>query len=170
MTAVIDIGCHDHPAHKGTRQDSIRKLIERFKPDRLYGFDPHPDTAERDWQTGGCLVTVRRLAAWTHAGDVPYTAKNDQPLGSYVGAGDRTVACFDIADALADIADEAHAPVILKLDAQGAEYELLDRLIATGGIRRVERVLVEWHDLPARAEDRDRLLNLIPCPVEEWSL
>lgn len=36
--------------------------------------------------------------------------------------------------------------IYLKLDVEGAEFEILDDLINSGVIRRIEKIFVEWHD------------------------
>jgi FkbM family methyltransferase len=40
------------------------------------------------------------------------------------------------------------APILLKLDAEGAEYEIIDRLVETGDIREINAAAIEWHLLP----------------------
>jgi FkbM family methyltransferase len=35
--------------------------------------------------------------------------------------------------------------IILKLDVEGAEYDILEKMIADGSIRRVRHIFAEWH-------------------------
>src|SRR5258708_27744785 len=40
------------------------------------------------------------------------------------------------------------APILLKLDAEGAEYGIIDRLAETGDIRELAAAAIEWHLKP----------------------
>ena len=40
------------------------------------------------------------------------------------------------------------APVLLKLDAEGAEYGIIDRLAETGALRDIAGATIEWHLAP----------------------
>lgn len=149
MTVVVDIGCADHSAR------SVEYLLERFSPDEFWGFDPWPEMEVRDYRDGTTHVRTSRLAAWTHDGEIPYTLDGDC---SHVGEGDLTIPCFDLASWLANHDEGA----ILKIDAEGAEYELVPHLIASGQDERLGLLLIEWH------HDDHGLTDQIRCPVEEW--
>lgn len=160
---VVDLGSAEWGSEK-----SIEKLIERFKPDTVYAFDPAPAAPLRErYKLNGADVIFDRAAAWTHEGIVPWSGSGT--TGNVLGYGlpDRPVECFDLA-AWLDKLDPAE-PVVLKLDVEGAEYELLAHLIETGAIRHVRLVLVEWHARQVEQELLDRLAVLSELvPVEEW--
>lgn len=162
IAVVVDLGCHSHPSHEGVSQDSIRQLISRFRPELLFGFDPHPDTHVGLWRENGCDVAVYRYAAWTRYGRIPYTADG---LSSRIGEGAADVDCFDLATWL-----ELNAPhgCILKLDVEGAEYPLLEHMLATGAAQFVSLLLVEWHEAPEWERRRDAIVKAWPSPVEPW--
>lgn len=40
------------------------------------------------------------------------------------------------------------APILLKLDAEGSKYGIIDRLVETGDIREIHDAAVEWHLAP----------------------
>ena len=162
MAVVVDVGCHGHPEHQGRSHDSIRYLVDRFRPALLYGFDPHPDTAVGELRLGRTLIRTYRQAAGTRDGTVAYTARG---LSSFVGGGADEVPCFDLAAWL-----EANTPAgcVLKLDVQGAEYALLEHLLATGADRLVLRLLVEWHKEPRWKRRRAKILRAWRSPVETW--
>jgi len=40
------------------------------------------------------------------------------------------------------------APIVLKLDAEGAEYDVIDRLAETGALRDISAAAIEWHLSP----------------------
>jgi len=49
---------------------------------------------------------------------------------------------MDVFEALNDITDEK---LILKIDCEGSEYEILDRLSDTGLLTRFDIIMIEWH-------------------------
>ena len=164
---VVDVGCHDHPAHDGQSQDSIGRLIDRFRPRVLYGFDPHPGLPVGSTLQDGVRVVRERRAAWVHDGIVEFDYTPDQgPLGSKIreGAAGR-VPCFDLAAFLIEQLPQGH--IVLKLDAEGAEYPLLARIIDQDVDEFLTLVLVEWHQ-PRKWQARRRLERALRCPVQPW--
>ena len=156
MNVVLDIGCHTHAGHPG--DESVHELVRRYKPDRLYGFDPHPDVPEGWHQIDGSEVLLTRSAAWTYDGTIAYDPRPDRPLAACVGEGPETVRCFDLAHVVGP-------GDIVKIDAEGAEYPLLAHLIKTGADERISLLLVEWHPPFDR---RPGILKRLRCPVEVW--
>ena len=161
MTVVVDIGCYSHPDHEGASQDSVHRLIDRYRPDELYGFDPHPDMPDGWFRENGTSYRLTRKAAWTYDGTIGYA---EGGLGSRIGSADVKVGCFDLARWIV----EQYRPLVVKLDVEGSEYALLEHLHAAGADRVLEVLLVEWHEAPDWEARRDRLLEAIPCPVLEW--
>lgn len=165
VTVVVDLGCYGHPDHEGASQDSVGQLIERFKPDRLYGFDPHPGQVTSAIYEGTTAVLLERKAAWVRDGEISYHANG---LASEILQGDETVSCFDLSPWLRSIGEQ----VILKMDVEGAEYELLWHIIRTGNAGTIKRLLVEWHEPPVGPGDweyqRGYITDSVPFPVEAW--
>jgi len=162
VTVVVDVGCHAHPEHQGQSQDSVTLLVERFRPTRLIGFDPQLPglIATRIHSTRVMLYPV---AAWTHDGEVDYDPSPATPLSASVGVGLATVACVNLAAWIPN-------DTVLKIDAQGSEYPLLEHLLDADAMERVTRLLVEWHPVDGWEARRDRILERLTCPVEEWEL
>jgi len=161
---VVDIGCMSYAAHP--EDESMMKLIRRFQADFYYGFDPHPAQAEYDGWAWTATTIVRREAAWIYDGEVGFTMPPAvlNPLRSSIVLEDSftTVKCFDLARWIAIMRlqwgfDER---VILKMDCEGAEYDLIEHLEKTEGMSYVDLLLVEWHG------DRER--PSISVPWEEW--
>lgn len=161
---VVDIGCSNREG-----EESVRPLIERFKPDLFFGFDPDPNGQEWTvFSESGCKIVFSRKAAWVRDGEIGFRESGAGGIRSFVGEGSgmKTVPCFDLAAFVA----EQPEPVVLKLDCEGAEYALIPHLIETGSISNVRLLLVEFHD-------RNRGGNLgsipdsmpaIPVPWEVW--
>lgn len=165
---VVDVGCYPHGP-----EESIHKLIDRFHPEILFGFDPFPALVEGVATVDGTVVVLRRAAAWTEAGVLPIRVESHDGVPGIAtgvttfGDPDRIeVEAFDLLGFLVALP----AGAVLKLDAEGAELPILRSVAARGIDERLSLVLVEWHPeelahgMFCEVEDRPRLL----CPVEEW--
>lgn len=183
MRVVVDIGSASYGGDQ-----SVLPLIEEFQPDRLLGFDPN--TEARDYLVGDTEVCERRLAAWTTDKPMMFTRAG---LGGWLDPlGPIQVVGFDLPKLL--LSFDAEDEVILKLDCEGAEYQLVPALIATGAAERLRLALVEWHcalcrhgilgkeDVPEHpdgcsanpvkwAADRDKLEARLAkhCEVGRWN-
>jgi len=177
---VVDVGCARYGGDY-----SIERLIEEFRPDALWGFDPSPEPFAWAASTGAghygtyevvvdeCPVYVVGRAAWTFTGEIPFVRGG---LGGHVAdaeeAGAEMVSCFDLAEFI--LADLTQPEIVLKIDAEGAEYPLLEHLIAEEADVRLKLVWVEWHgssnaeENERRAAQRADIEERIRCPIMEW--
>lgn len=153
---VVDLGCSEWPGrHPSDR--SAQKLVDRFAPDAYYGVDPTPTPLEM--RPCPPVVTVLPYAAWTFDGRVSLDVQPGYELRTKVvpGYGSESVECIDLARFLLGLPE----PAVVKMDVEGAEYELIRHLTARWAWQSVALLLVEWHgDQPRPA---------IPVPWEEWS-
>jgi hypothetical protein len=155
VTTVVDLGCADHGS-----SFSLGALLEEFAPSRIFGFDPWPDLNESIVSLDGVPTTLRRSAAWLFDGEVSYRPDG---TGSRIGEGDSTVACFDFSAWLRRTVNGGRT--VVKMDVEGSEYALLDRMISDGTDLLVSELLVEWHgDESARRP----ILARLRCPVRAW--
>lgn len=155
MNVVVDVGCAEYP-----NDHSIRRLIDLYRPEQLYGFDPNMDP-QPAWTYGGCVVETYAVAAWTFTGIIGYKNPGLRGIVDENGAAQK-VPCVDLADFVAGLSADR---IVLKLDCEGAEYRLLDHLIDRGVDKRLSLAVVEWHH-PDRG--RAQLERRIACAVEEW--
>lgn len=102
-------------------------------------------------------------AVYTYSGEIEYTLRpRDKFLGSSVmkdkrdwGDGDIIkVPCLDILDIIPD------EKFCLKLDVEGAEYDILERLISSGKSDLVDRLYVEWHDSKMSSDNAQRQIDI----------
>jgi FkbM family methyltransferase len=160
VTIVIDVGCARYGADY-----SIERLIEEFHPYVLYGFDPawKADMFEPpvDLQT---TVHISTEAAWTHDGHVNFRAAG---LSGQVTSSGPEVPCIDLARFIRELGTQ---DIVLKMDAEGSEYELLDHLIATGSDTFLKLAWIEWHPFGVEHPDRRRrnIEAEIACELTEW--
>jgi hypothetical protein len=156
VSAVIDVGCEEYGG-----AESVRALIKRYKPTVLLGYDPLCSPA--DLWIGETHVVVHKAAAWVYDGEVSFRWIPGTTQ-SRVEDGGQPVVATDLARVVREASE--YGTVVLKLDCEGAEYPLLEHLLAEGVAVQVTKLLVEWHgDDQAR---RDAILGRWPSPVSAW--
>lgn len=102
-----------------------------------------------------------------------YKRPTDLPLGSTIMKSKiqdtphetEQVNCVDILDIIPD------EPFVLKLDAEGAEYDILERLIEHDKHQLVDRLYVEWHDSKMTSDNFARqvaITNYFGKRIKPW--
>jgi FkbM family methyltransferase len=171
---VVDLGCFPH-----RDEISIEPLIERYRPAVLYGFDPWPALVEGETDVGGTRVVLERKAAWIEDGEIEFARvrglrgwdstvmRSKNAKGEWTGAGEIIrVPCFDVSAWLRTLPE----PPVVKLDVEGAEFPILEKLVADGTDALVAELLVEWHDdkMADHTARKSALLGSLRCPVAGW--
>jgi hypothetical protein len=64
---VVDLGCADRG-----EWFSLEALADKYRPDRIYGFDPSATLNLRRKRINGIPVTLERKAAWLHDGTITF--------------------------------------------------------------------------------------------------
>lgn len=155
---VVDLGCATHGFHA-----SVPVLLSMYRPGMLYGFDPLlTEDAAAVTAVGETPCEFKREAAWIFDGQVPFKERGSS---SHVGGGP-DVPCFDFSAWLARTTPDGD--VVLKMDVEGAENELLPRMIRDGTNQLVSELLIEWHDAPK--DQREHLADSFGGVVKEWWL
>ncbi len=83
-------------------------------------------------------VNVQNAAVWTHDGFVAFDNVG-QDKGAVSATGTLQVRSIDLARQLPERVD------LLKLDVEGAEYAIIDKLYSTGAIKSVQNLVAEFH-------------------------
>ena len=99
--------------------------------------------------TGTKGVDVINAAVWTRDGTVSFNNLG-LDMGSVQTDGAIRIPSIDLAEHLPERVD------LLKLDIEGAEYSVVERLCSSGAIRRVRNFVAEYH---VRRGDFDSFLN-----------
>jgi FkbM family methyltransferase len=127
---------------------------------RVIGIEPNPRSLAFSRKNCPAGMEIWPMAFWTVAGQTPTfhlpRPQEDLPKGAdgvsgslvgsheYVGGGDQlTVETTNLEAVLAAAGREECD--VLKLDIEGAEYDVLSSLVATNTLRQARQVLVEFH-------------------------
>jgi FkbM family methyltransferase len=81
------------------------------------------------------------------------------------------VKCVDILDVINSFYDDDY--IVLKLDVEGAEYDIVQRLLSHSAIYKIKELHVEWHDAffdDKNSKDILRELAEKNIPVFNWEL
>lgn len=121
-----------------------------FPRSRVTAFEPDPATFQVLQQniSGNHLaeVSAHNVALWSEDGAVPFYVPDDQAgslLMSTVRARNQGKQIMVPSEKLSDYIDE---PVdFLKLDVEGAEYQVISDLVQSGKIKKVQQMVVEYH-------------------------
>lgn len=185
MRIVVDVGAAKHGGDQ-----SVPHLVAEYGPDVLIGLDLAESFADEApiERVDSTLVIRIRAAAWTHTGWVPFAGAG---LGGHVtdNRADDRVPSIDLADLLRSLTSTIpFDEVILKMDAEGAEYVLLPHLADAGVDEHLALAIIEWHcedcgiggngrhrencpgDHVEWEARRARTEALIRCPLAEWNL
>jgi len=151
----------------------VTSLIFAQNPNvsHIYAYEPMPHTfacAMRSLRANPELaskVTLENLGVGSSEGDcqISYTRKAKAAIGVSeipprlkmlyrIKPEDMesiTIRLADAAQVLQTIRDRhPGAPILLKLDAEGAEYGIIERLSETGDIQQIAAAAIEWHFSP----------------------
>jgi FkbM family methyltransferase len=151
----------------------VASLIFAQNPNvsHIYSYEPMPHTfscAMRSLNANAALstkITLENLGIGNREGElqVSYTKKAKAAIGVSeipsrlktiyrIKPEDMETITIHLADA-SEVLQEIRkrhpeSQILLKLDAEGAEYGIIDRLVETGAIRELDGAAIEWHFAP----------------------
>ena len=94
-------------------------------------FDPSENV--RHWVGGATNVLEEKFV------------KPDYIADEYIKTNVAEITCIDLSEWLSN----SFSPddfIILKLDCEGCEYEILDKMISDDTLKYVDQIIVEWHN------------------------
>ena len=113
---------------------------------------------------GDCCFDPRdgTPAAWIYDGEIEIGGEGDA-TSHRLSDGKQTVPCFDFSQWLAKLDRPKDDEIIVKMDIEGAEYEVLPKMLEDGTISLVQELIIEWHDWKVGVEkvETKRLTALI---------
>jgi len=164
MKAIIDCG-----AHQGSIIRYFQKHPSYGSDFQYYAFECNPVLVDKNY--GPSVIAIRK-AVWILDGQLKLymnlNSKMDQGHSVY---GDKitghldpehpvTVECIDFSKWLKETftADDY---VVIKMNVEGAEYDVLEKCIADGTINLVNELFIRWHIAKLRSMDRSRHNQLV---------
>ncbi len=165
MKAFIDCG-----AYKGATLGYFRANPRYDRDFKLFALECNPSLARVGY---GDDVTVIRAAAWVYDGELKFfrNAKTPNIQGNSVYKEKRTgdldkahpivVPCIDFSAWLkANFNDQD--TLVVKMNIEGAEYDVLEKCIADGTIHLIDELIVQWHaakiSVPGMIDRHNRLV------------
>ena len=152
-SVVIDVG-----AYHG---EWSAEMAERYGC-KIYAYEPCPQFYE---------IATKALVPWRTVHLYPMALGPQDGMavfhihGSMTGefAGDDETfeaPMLDISSIVESISDVHHRPIdLLKLNAEGGEFGLLERLLATGQITKINRLQIQWHPVVVDCAARYEAIN-----------
>jgi len=134
----------DCGAHFG---ESTERFVKKHKNFETFLFEPNPHIK--------CKFRAKPYAIWTEYCKVPfYFYTNDKTsegctlFESKRGKVDKEhpamVGCIDFSDWIAKTFKPEDF-IVVKMDIEGAEYDVLEKLIETNIIEHINIIYIEWH-------------------------
>lgn len=175
----VDLG-----AYNGDSVEQFRNWRKLAFPDKevwdIYAFDPNPGFHDK-WKTiQNPRTHFYQQAAWIEDCEKDFAIDETGLLGSTLMEGKRKVweqgvfikvECFDFSEWLAQYEEDY---VVVKMDIEGAEFLVLDKMIKDGTIQIADKLLVEFHPNKVKeytTDDKNRLIKLIQdlgVDILEW--
>jgi FkbM family methyltransferase len=162
--------------------DTIDQFLKE-QPDaieyQIYGFEPNPHLTPALERVADYYpnVHIEAAAAWVKDEMRDFTIDTtESPMGSTLipekrnwGIGDMAkVRCFDFSKWLEQFEGDH---VIVKMDIEGAEFEVLQKMIADGTDKIIHELRVETHPNKVHTwttTQKDELLAKLSCTVKDW--
>ena len=155
----------------GFNGSSVRKFLNEVDNPSEYNlvtFEPNP-TFYRCYSNFGNNHTLIPAAVWTREGELEFYLDEIDGDGSSVlkekttGQLNKTfplrVPSIDFSNWLKENVNN-NEEVYLKLDIEGAEYEVLDKMFTDGTINLIKELFIEWHwdKIPSITKERHSAL------------
>jgi len=159
--------------------NTVAEFLRRHPRWRVYAFEPTPrlaaDLRTRFRQNPN--VNIIEAAASNADGSATFypgidsnqsstlvTGKADIPSWRVNYSAGYSVRTVDFA-AWLDRHTAGNDRLIVKMDIEGSEYPVLDRLLQTGVIDRIQELRVEWHKDRFPAPEHDRIYKAVKRQV-----
>lgn len=149
---LYDIGCFngDSPLH----------FIADPLIDEIQAYDPNPRFRDI-WsaiETHYPSIKFTCAAVSNRNGKANYSLMPEhRPLGSTISQDKRDYGVAEITEVKClDIADIITHDCWVKLDAEGGEYDIIERLIETDKLRFIKKIWLEWHTGKMKRDYSDR--------------
>jgi len=165
VRAYVDVG-----AFRGSTIRRFR-VSSRYSPDcKIFAFECNPKLANIDY---GSDVTTIRKAAWVSDGELKFylsrrnadkvegsSVYKEKITGNLDPSNPVTVQTLNFSRWLADTFQYGDT-VIVKMNIEGAEYDILPVCIADGTINMISEIHIQWHfmKIGMSRNDHDKIIR-----------
>jgi FkbM family methyltransferase len=161
----------DGGGHNGC---SVKKYLNKYNPDEIYSFEPNPVFKKSN-------PYLIQKAIWIYDGQVKLYLDSKHRLESssiiknkkHISDKYMIVDCIDFSKWIINKFNTKQHEIDLKLDIEGAEYEVLNKMIKDGSIKLINKLFIEFHydriNFPIKAHNE--LLNTLRQNIkniEDW--
>ena len=137
-----------------------KRMAERYGC-TVYGFEPSPGPAAKAAEDLQAYPQVTILPYGVGATDCTAALTRDGPGSSIYGGtgqfGTVEVAVRDIVVVLEEL--DLHSVDVMKINIEGAEYDLLERLFEANWLPRISMLSVQFHEWHPRAHRRRKQIR-----------
>jgi FkbM family methyltransferase len=172
MRYFIDCGAYDGC--------STKKILKQYPDMNVVSYEPNPIL----WKYHESLPnTLVKKAVYTYTGTIEFIVDGTDGDGSSVipekivdwnhnipntECEKLLVECEDIISIIDSIPIESE--IHLKLDIEGAEYDVLNRIIDCGYLNKIHTLYCEfhWYKCGISKKVHDELLKKISIPIVQW--
>jgi FkbM family methyltransferase len=157
----------------GNKGQGLRQFIGMFNIDSSWeveSYEPNPDCELEKNVSEYDFVKPFTKAVWTHDGKISFSKtitnqrSNFESVGSSVNGlnwydtkyFDQEVIevdCVDISSILGRYSSEDF--IVVKLDIEGAEFEVVRKMLSDGSIKKIDELYVEWHTCHVESETEE---------------
>ena len=162
----------DCGANKGQSVKRFQRAEEYTKDFLMYSFEPVPFLVKQfKNKVHDVNVTLIEKAVWIYDGDIDFYFNKPcrKPEGSTLIASRRkrriekkphTVECMDFSKWLSDNFNKTDY-IVLKMDIEGAEYSVLEKMMEDETISYINKAYIEFHYNVKKKIETDRHQQLI---------
>jgi FkbM family methyltransferase len=172
----------------GNRGQGVRQFVEMYNIDETWEvetYEPNDFCYLENELSDLSFVNVNQKAVWTHTGKVQFNRtvshKDGRPgnvknMGvAYIDEGSSVLGLNsgDVKSCVQDIIDvdcidiseiinryDSDDYILIKMDVEGAEFELVRKLLKDGTIDKINDLYVEWHPHCVDSESQESMNNL----------
>lgn len=147
MRIFIDLGAYNGD----TLEEAIRIYGDSI--DVFYAFEPFEDSFNilRDKFGNNKKIILMQMAAGTNDGICPLFLKLKSNAGhslcskkTNVSSNNIMIKSIDFSKFISDNFNESDE-IILKVNIEGAEYDMFNKMIQDGTIKYIDKIFCEWH-------------------------
>lgn len=141
----------DCGANEGESIKRFQKLFSNHQEYDIFCFEPHGKSTKKFDQLPN--ITVINKAVWTHDGTVNFYLAGASPAGSTLLKDKTTwkvsktpmeIPCLDLSAWISrEFKPKDH--IVLKMNIEGAEYEVLEKMLADGTLTMIDKLYISWH-------------------------